>query len=279
MAFASSGGEEYVRKILNFPLFSDLNLAEYGWRSGFNGHKYEALRKQCYYFTLFREGTGTVYSHGASYVLLPGTLVVMFANNESICYEANPGAHYSASWIGLYGSTLPYYLSKLGITEERPFLKLANAPSVEAAMDEILAMEESDTIASSMAYMSRLYHFFDALFDELSTFDKKGYVEQGMEYMSSVFSTGITSSDVAKFVGVDRSYFAMLFKRITGITPTEHLKNLRVKRAIVLLTNTELSIEEISLAVGIQDETYFSRIFSKIVGMSPAKYRKYHSDQ
>lgn len=274
-----SGCDEYVRKLLNFPLFSDLNLTEYGWRSGYNGHKYEALRKQCYYFTLFREGTGTVHSRNNSYPLLPGTLVVMFANNENIYYEANPGAHYSASWIGVYGSTLPYYLSKLGITEERPFLKLANMHVVEMAMEEILAMEESDTISASMAYMSRLYHFFDALFDELSTFDKKGYVEQGMEYMSSMFSTGITSSDVAKFVGIDRSYFSMLFKRITGTTPTEHLKHLRIKRAIVLLTNTELSIDEVSLAVGIQDEAYFSRIFSKIVGISPAQYRKHHTNQ
>ena len=48
---------------------------------------------------------------------------------------------------------------------------------------------------------------------------------------------------------------------------------MRIEKAITLLTTTDLSIQEISESVGINDLSWFSKLFKKIVGVSPTQYR------
>jgi two-component system response regulator YesN len=52
------------------------------------------------------------------------------------------------------------------------------------------------------------------------------------------------------------------------------LTQIRIKRAIQLLTATELSILEIADRVGYHSQHYFSTSFRKYTGMSPLQYRK-----
>ena len=54
---------------------------------------------------------------------------------------------------------------------------------------------------------------------------------------------------------------------------TKHIQETRIEKAITLLTTTDLSIQEISESVGINDLSWFSKLFKKIVGVSPTQYR------
>lgn len=58
----------------------------------------------------------------------------------------------------------------------------------------------------------------------------------------------------------------------TGIA--EHIKNLRIKEAKRLLTETDLQIHQISDKVGFNDYNYFCRVFKKEVGIPAKKYRQ-----
>ena len=53
--------------------------------------------------------------------------------------------------------------------------------------------------------------------------------------MEENYTKGITASDVAKYIGINRSYFYSLFKTYTGHSPTEHLMTLRINKACELL--------------------------------------------
>ena len=267
-------GGLFIQKYICFPTLSDVNLVECGKRERCVGYKYAECFRPYYYFSIIREGKIALHCNSGTYTLQEGTLYVMFANTASISYEVDANVPYSVSWIGVYGSMLPLFLNQLGITEEKPFLRLSNSETVSQIVDDMIAMDENDTIAVNMAYISKLYQYFSMLYQEMAVYDTKGYVEQGIEYISAMYSTGISSGDVAHFVGIDRSYFSMLFKRIIGVSPSDYLKNLRVKRSIDLLMTTEMSIADIASAVGIQDESYFSRIFSKVVGLSPIQYKR-----
>ena len=59
-----------------------------------------------------------------------------------------------------------------------------------------------------------------------------------------------------------------------GCTFTEYVNRLRIERSCRLLRTTRLSVAEISLAVGFEDQSYFTRIFKKQLGQSPGKYRE-----
>jgi len=65
------------------------------------------------------------------------------------------------------------------------------------------------------------------------------------------------------------------FAKYFGMSPKQYLIQLRMNRALELLTENELSVKEISFVCGFTDEKYFSRAFKKKYGYSPSLFRKH----
>jgi len=63
-------------------------------------------------------------------------------------------------------------------------------------------------------------------------------------------------------------------KSLTGMTPGEFIRNIRLKRAAQLLRSTDLPITEVAVTVGFSTPSYFTRSFQQEYGMSPSNYRK-----
>lgn len=83
----------------------------------------------------------------------------------------------------------------------------------------------------------------------------------------------ISLEDVAKMVGLSRTYFSTLFEKETGATFTEFLNNLRLSEARRLLKTSNLKLYEISERCGFNSVEYFGRLFRKVCGTTPAQYR------
>ncbi len=77
----------------------------------------------------------------------------------------------------------------------------------------------------------------------------------------------------AAFISV--SSLQRAFAKHFGISPKQYLIQLRMNRALELLTENKLSVKEISFACGFTDEKYFSRAFKKKYGCSPSQLRKH----
>lgn len=58
-----------------------------------------------------------------------------------------------------------------------------------------------------------------------------------------------------------------------GITPNEFIRNVKMKYAARLLTETNISVTEVSLMVGFQTPRYFSQCFKRVFGVLPTEYR------
>lgn len=78
---------------------------------------------------------------------------------------------------------------------------------------------------------------------------------------------------IARQVNLSPSRLRHLFKEETGQSPRLYLKELRLRRAAVLLRTTFLSIKEIAAEVGVSNPTYLSRAFTKHFGVPPTVYR------
>lgn len=83
----------------------------------------------------------------------------------------------------------------------------------------------------------------------------------------------LSLSSISEVLDKNPSFLSNQFKRETGKTITKHIQETRIEKAITLLTTTDLSIQEISESVGINDLSWFSKLFKKIVGVSPTQYR------
>lgn len=95
-----------------------------------------------------------------------------------------------------------------------------------------------------------------------------------INYIDQHITDSLTLSDIAGHFGKNSSYVSGLFNREVGVSLTTYIHQERIRRAIRYMNTTQMSISEISHAVGIDDFAYFSRIFKKQVGTSPSEYRK-----
>ena len=83
-----------------------------------------------------------------------------------------------------------------------------------------------------------------------------------------------TVDDFAQALSMARTNFYKKVKGLTGHSPNEYLRIIRMKKAAELLLTTDYNVGEISYQVGINDQFYFSKIFKSQFGVSPLQYRK-----
>jgi two-component system response regulator YesN len=84
----------------------------------------------------------------------------------------------------------------------------------------------------------------------------------------------VTLEQAAEKLQVSPVYFGRVFKQELGISFGHYLTQTRMKRAIQLLTATELSVLDVAERVGYHSQHYFSTSFRKLLGMSPLQYRR-----
>lgn len=118
---------------------------------------------------------------------------------------------------------------------------------------------------------------------EIGLLTKTGYEEaliapkkdEVKDYLKNHYAqSDFSLSGMAEDFHVSASTMAKLIKQRTGMNFSDYLNQLRIDAAMNLLTETELSINEISVMVGYSSQHYFSRIFKKYKGGAPSAFRK-----
>jgi AraC family transcriptional regulator len=79
---------------------------------------------------------------------------------------------------------------------------------------------------------------------------------------------------LAREAEMSEFHFSRLFKRTTGLTPSQYFTHLRMETARRLLRETNKSVIEIGLEVGYTSPSHFAQIFRREVGISPTEYRR-----
>jgi len=79
--------------------------------------------------------------------------------------------------------------------------------------------------------------------------------------------------DLAGAAGLSRAHFSREFRRAFGESPHSYLLTRRLERAAALLRNTDRSVTEICLDVGLQSVGSFTTSFTRTFGASPTAYR------
>ncbi|MEN8155604.1 MAG: two-component regulator propeller domain-containing protein [Bacteroidota bacterium] len=74
-----------------------------------------------------------------------------------------------------------------------------------------------------------------------------------------------------KEMNVSRTHLHMKLKKMTGLTSSEFIRNIRLKEANKLLLKGEFSVSEIAYRVGFNDPAYFSRAFKKLFNKNPSE--------
>jgi YesN/AraC family two-component response regulator len=98
-------------------------------------------------------------------------------------------------------------------------------------------------------------------------------IERAKNYIIEHISQEINRNDLANYLGFSPSYLSILFKKETGNTLSDYIKEERIAFAKRLLKQTNLPIGVISENVGYESLAYFSSVFRQHVGYTPREYR------
>ena len=103
---------------------------------------------------------------------------------------------------------------------------------------------------------------------------KDRYIRQATDFLGMNYSHRVSIADLARHLGLDRSYLGALFRARTGLSPQQYLLRLRMEKAAALVVESDLAISAIARSVGYEDPLLFSRMFHKVKGQSPVGFRR-----
>ncbi len=170
----------------------------------------------------------------------------------------------------LADSSLPYVLldSKTGWQKE----VLSDIESIYLHRDRSNA---------ALYIQSIFYHIWIALYE--NTLNAKctkpqdrnlSVLKDMLVFVQGNYANKITLDEIAAAGNVSKSTCLTIFKKYLQDTPTNYLIGYRLKRAMEMLKDSDLSITEVALEVGFGGVSYFAETFKKNYGCSPSEYRK-----
>ena len=107
--------------------------------------------------------------------------------------------------------------------------------------------------------------------DQLTLSQKLEKIDRYIE--SNVYGK-VSLDSVSAYLGMNRTYFCIFFKKHYGKGFADYLNDMRVRKATKLLTDRDMHISDIARECGFKTAPYFTRAFRRSLGMSPAEYRK-----
>lgn len=100
---------------------------------------------------------------------------------------------------------------------------------------------------------------------------------EALKYINQNYTEDLSVEEVARKSMLSQSYFSYLFKSITTKTFTEYLNDLRISKAMELLTSTDKRVLDICHEAGFNNVNHFNRLFRQKTGVSPMSYRHLNS--
>ena len=99
-------------------------------------------------------------------------------------------------------------------------------------------------------------------------------MERAREVIIERLCENFTMEELSREFGLSPVGFLRRFRASFGVTPGEFLAAERTRRAIRLLTTTDLTLAAIAAECGFENEYYFSACFRKRIGIPPGRYRR-----
>lgn len=245
--------------------YDGLNPMQFGYEYCEPSHSFGPAVRDHWLLHYVVSGCGIFRIGGKTYNIEAGDMFTIPPFIETY-YEADATDPWHYIWIGFtVKEALPLTLhSRMHLPEAKSlFLKMLRCKDLETGRSAYLTAKLWDLMA---------------LILEQDKADVD-YLEKALNCINSEYMNGITVSDIATRLNLDRSYFSSYFKKRTGVSPQDFLLNLRLENARQLMINHGETPTTAANSVGYNDIYNFSRMFKRKYGLSPRAYLDKHKSE
>lgn len=157
------------------------------------------------------------------------------------------------------------------------FMLRSAAAELNLFLQELSHMEY-DSTQLPWENMERLGDYIHILFlciREKQAKGNEGLQEEVLSWIRRNFSDSeLCATVVAEQFGIPEKLFHSMVKQATGVSFSEYLLSLRMRKAAHLLCSTKWSVIEVAQQCGYQAESTFYRVFKKYYNQTPQNYRQ-----
>lgn len=242
------------------------------------GHSYGPAVRPHYLLHFIRSGKGKFYHKDQVYSLQSGN-AFLISPLESTFYQADEADPWFYTWIGFDGPAVETLLSATCFGDSCVFDKKMQPQELQHFLMLLEKLMETWQESGSASF-TLLGQFMELLEFTRTTpraqlsEDAASYLKKAKAYMDTNYSYPIKITDVAQFVGIDRTYLYRLFMETEQISPKQYLLRLRMRTAAKLLCSTSYSITEIAFYCGFNDSAAFCNQFKEHIGETPGHFRR-----
>ncbi len=227
-------------------------------------------------------GKGALEVEGRRYTLDEGDIVFLCRGCRPH-WRPDKTAPWRCAWVCFGGEHAEAYLGYAGFSQSEPVRHSNAAPETYCALIEAGMRLAGATPAEQLARTSFLYGLLSTMVAAQHMergagatgydYSREVYVDTAKEYIAYHYAN-IKITDLAKYLGVNRSYLTVVFKKETGLSPQEYLVRYRLEKAAELLQNGSLSLRQVACKVGYADPFTFSKVFKSHYGQPPSVWRQ-----
>ncbi len=231
-------------------------------------------------------GTETVEAARGDFLYVPPTMV--FRIMAADCTASVRGMVFDSSIIEANMENFDteiYYMfyvqskNRITVFKERHPIYPTLLSAMNDSYDEYVSKDVCYKLpirANVYIIMTALLRFYCGSRDEL---DRMVYhnvmrLRPALDYIEENSGEKIYIETLSDMITVSPDYFTKMFKDSIGKTPIDYINGIRINRALRLLSETDIPVNEIAEKSGFSNSNYFHKIFKQYMTTSPLAYRK-----
>lgn len=207
----------------------------------------------------------------------PGDIFLLFPG-EWHTYSPHKETGWKEYWIGFKGANMDDHVKSGFFEKEHPVYNIGYNDSIINLYNNAISIanEQKKHFQQLLAGIVNLIVGMTFSLHEnrkLRNNDDQQIIDKARIFMQERIETDLQMPEVAKHLNMSYSSFRHLFKKYTGLSPTQYFINLKIHLAKRMLQNSNTSIKEISYILNFETQEYFAKLFKKKTGMSPTEFR------
>ena len=235
---------------------------------------------QEYQINYITEGSGVIETADGQFLVVPGSILILRPGLWHR-YKPDPTTGWNEHYIGFQGDFCNHLFLEGFFQASKPVLYVGFQESLLNLFFEIVQLVKEEKTGHQQVCAANTILMLSKI---LSVTRNKEFAGKSIErkirkaclYFRENLNSNVNIENLAKDLNVGYSYFRQMFRKYTGISPTQYHLSLRIQNAKDLLVSTNLSFKEIANDLGFESYFYFSRIFKDKTGKSPMEFRKEH---
>lgn len=195
--------------------------------------------------------------------------------------DDNQGMHITEA-CRLTNIRIPEEVAVLGVDNDEMLCNLSDPPLSSIGLDTIKGGYEAARLMHTMI-KSKNKEFYDIVVEPTQIITRNStdiyaakdeYVGMGLKFIHNNIENNLKVADVLEQVPLSRRSLEKRFLQVTGYPVYEYIFNLRIEKFTQKLLETDLSVFEIAVDLGLNDAKNIARQFRQIKGCTPSEYRK-----